>query len=517
MISDIKNFTDSWVYIGLILLTAVFFCFFLKFIQFRRFGQAAKVFFSHYRRNKNSTSNLQAVFVSLSARMGTGNIVGVAAAIIIGGPGALLWMWIFCLISMPIVLVESSLAQLFKARDKSEAYGAFIGGAPYYMLKGLGNLWKWLAVCYAVLSILTKGWLVVTSNMNSIVYITGFTAFGQGYDSNHNLPYIIITVIVIACVLGIIIIGGVQRIIRYTSLAAPLFIVVFLVFGLTVVFSHISIFPTVLGSIFANAFTLQPLLGGTIGQVIKNGIKRGVFSNEAGQGSGSFGAATAASDQPVRQGLGQMFGAFIDTIVICTISGIIFITALFIMQGNDKGNIENYINQIKAAHPVHYVEFFCYDMAKVLFPGQIGVVQIGPLLLSMMVIFFGTNSILGSTLITEISFSFLATAYQKLHKYKKYFIWCGRLLCIIAVGCAPLTVMIGQNATSESNIFVLADFGVALCFIFNIIGLVALSPFVKAVVHHWEKHCPRIRDLTKVLVFDPSKLNIPSAAYHAWQ
>ena len=301
-----------------------------KFIQFRKFGYAIKNsigrIFIKEEAKEGSITAWQAVCTALAATVGTGNIAGVAGAIAIGGPGAVFWMWISALLGMCTKFAEVTLAVHYREKN---AAGEYVGGPMYYIKNGLGPKWKWMATLYALLGSLT---VLGTGNATQVNTITTsidsalitYNIIGADQTGTVNL----VIGIVIAVLVGIILIGGVQRIGSVTEKLVPFMAVVYIVLGLGVVVLNIGSVPAVFQSIFAGAFNPSAFTGGVVGSLfitMRRGVSRGIFSNEAGIGTGSMAHACADTDQPVKQGMFGIFELFADTIVICTLTALVIL------------------------------------------------------------------------------------------------------------------------------------------------------------------------------------------------
>ena len=274
-------------------------------IQFKLFGESIRVV-SEKPVNLGSTSSFGALMVSTASRVGTGNIMGVSTAICLGGAGAIFWMWITALLGGASAFVESTLAQIYKKRDSD---GTSYGGPSYYIQDALGQ--RWLGVVFAVVLILTY---VVGYNMlaayNTQDTFSAFSFYGRGTSYAVGL---ILAVLFGACVLG-----GAKRLTNVTEVLVPVMGVLYIIVSLAVVIMHIGSLPAVFGAIFRSAFDLKAIFGGFTGSCVMWGLKRGLYSNEAGMGSAPNAAAAADVSHPVKQGLVQMLSVFIDTLLICS-------------------------------------------------------------------------------------------------------------------------------------------------------------------------------------------------------
>jgi AGCS family alanine or glycine:cation symporter len=285
-----------------------------KFIQGRMFTEMFKVVMEKPK-TEGGISSFGALMVSTASRVGTGNIIGVTSAIAVGGPGALFWMWVTAIIGGASAYVESTLAQIYKKRDLD---GTSYGGPAYYMANALGQ--RWLGVIFSVIIILTYA---VGYNMLAAYNLQStFKAFA--FYSN-STPIII--GIVLAVLFGIIVIGGAKRLINVTGVMVPVMGVIYVAVAIIVLIINIKNIPAMFGMIFESAFDFKAIFGGFAGSCIMNGIKRGLYSNEAGMGSAPNAAAKADVSHPAKQGLVQMLSVFLDTLLICTATGFMVLSS----------------------------------------------------------------------------------------------------------------------------------------------------------------------------------------------
>jgi len=263
------------------------------------------------RHGTDGISSFQAFCIALSGRVGTGNIVGVATAIAFGGPGAVFWMWVVAFFGASTAFVESTLSQMYKFRHAS----GYRGGPFCLYETGLGK--RWLGVLFAVITIVACG-----------VCLTMVQANGASTTMHNAFPVSTLTSgITLAVLLGIVIIGGVKRIATVASIITPFMAFGYIILSIIVVGFHINDVPAVLGSIFTNAFGINPIAGGIIGSTISMGVKRGIFSNEAGQGTGAIVSAAADVKSPAQQGLAQSFSVYVDTLFVCTATALMILTS----------------------------------------------------------------------------------------------------------------------------------------------------------------------------------------------
>ncbi|MFJ3388089.1 alanine/glycine:cation symporter family protein [Lysinibacillus sp. NPDC086135] len=325
-ISNIVNETNSilWTYfiITLLLAAGLYFSFGTKFVQIRLFPEMFRLIVEK-REGDSGVSPFQAFTISAASRVGTGNITGVALAIGVGGPGAVFWMWIIAVLGMATAFIESTLAQVYKVKDGD----MFRGGPAYYMEKALGQ--RKLGIIFSILLTLSFGFIFNAVQSNTIA-----TSVGEAF---HIKPYIIGIMLVVLT--AMIIFGGVHRIVKVTQVLVPVMAVFYLAVALFVVVTNLSEIPAVFKLIFTEAFGLQEAAGGAIGTAIMQGVRRGLFSNEAGMGSVPNAAATANTSHPAKQGLVQSLGVFFDTIMICSATAFIIILAGLYNTGESDGII----------------------------------------------------------------------------------------------------------------------------------------------------------------------------------
>lgn len=314
IITAVGAFLSDYVLIAVLLPAAVYFTWVTRGVQFTMVGRMLRLLFKSGDKLKDkgehhSVSSFQAFAVSIASRVGTGNLAGVATAIAVGGPGAVFWMWVIALLGASSAFVESTLAQLFKVRGRK----SFMGGPAYYIQKGIGSrLW---AVTFAVLITVTFGLA-----FNSVQANTISQAFSNTFDIDACLTGAVITALTLA-----IIWGGITSIARFSEIIVPVMAIAYIILALVVIAMNITSFPHVMSLIVKNAFGLDQAFGGGMGMAVIMGIKRGLFSNEAGEGSAPNVAATASVSHPVKQGLIQAFGVFTDTLLICTATAFIIL------------------------------------------------------------------------------------------------------------------------------------------------------------------------------------------------
>ena len=314
-VNAVSGVLTDYVLVTVLLIVAVVFTVRTRGVQFRMAGEMLHLLV----RSHGNISSFQAFALSIPSRVGTGNLAGVASAIALGGPGAVFWMWVIAILGAASAFVESTLAQLFKVKgDKS-----FRGGPAYYILKGLHK--RWWAVTFAVLITLTFGFA-----FNSVQSNTISDALNASFAIPREATAGVLCLLTLA-----IICGGVQRISRVSEIVVPVMAIAYIVLALVIIAMNIGRFPEIMMLIVSNAFGADEILGGSVGAAMVMGIKRGLFSNEAGEGSTPNAAATASVSHPVKQGLIQTLGVYTDTLLVCTATAFIILCSGIYTGGHD--------------------------------------------------------------------------------------------------------------------------------------------------------------------------------------
>lgn len=321
LIMAFTNWMWGWPLVIIIIAVSVIFSFRLKFFQFRKFGYIMKntvgtMFSKEEASGEGTLTPIQAVSSALAGTLGVGNIAGVGVAIALGGPGAVFWMWVVAVFAAVAKYAEIVLGM--KYREKDPETGIYRGGFMYMVTNGMGKQWKWLAVFWSFLLFLQFS-ISGAIQSNSIADVM---------DASFGIKPIYVGV-VLAVLAGIVIIGGIKRIGVFAEKVVPTMAVLYIGFGLIIIFTNIGEVPAVFKLIFGSAFTGMSATGGFVGAtfaiMIRNGFSRGVYSNEAGMGTSPIAHATATTDHPAKQGLWGIFEVFIDTIVVCTITALIIL------------------------------------------------------------------------------------------------------------------------------------------------------------------------------------------------
>lgn len=358
--------------VAILSITGIWFTFRTRGVQFRMFGEMFRLLFNSGDNTEvkdgktKRVSSFEAFTVSLASRVGTGNLAGVATAIVIGGPGAIFWMWVMALIGSVNTFVECTLAQLFKTRGDD----SFVGGPAYYITKGLHK--RWFACIFAIAII---GQFGLTNNMVQANTIS--SAFTQAFGFSPQIMAIALTSITIAVVFG-----GIQRIAKVCSVIVPVMALGYLAIVIWIIITNITMIPSVLSLIVKSALGLDQAVGGTIGAAITMGFKRGIFSNEAGEGSAPNAAATANVSHPVKQGLIQTLGVFTDTLIVCSCTAFIILCSGLYNCGQNG-----------------------IELTQVALSSHIG--EVGKTIIAIAILFFAFSSVIGNYYYGECNVAFL--------------------------------------------------------------------------------------------------------------
>ena len=422
IINAVNDVLWTYVLIAMLIGCAVYFTWRTRFVQFRNLREMLRLLTESAPKSNDGTrqvSSFQAFAVSIASRVGTGNLAGVATAIAVGGAGAVFWMWLIALLGSVNAFVESTLAQLYKRKDKD----SFIGGPAYYMQYGLGK--RWMGILFAVLIAITFGFA-----FNSVQSNTICAAWEHAFGIDHTWMGLGLTVTTL-----FIIFGGIHRIATVSSWLVPIMAVGYIILALGIVIYNITEIPAVLGHIVRSAFGWEQAIGGGMGAAVMQGIKRGLFSNEAGMGSAPNVAATATVSHPVKQGFIQALGVFTDTLVICTC------TAFIILVSNPSPDAS--LNGIQ--------------LTQAAFTEQVG--SLGSVFVAIAILLFAFSSIIGNYYYGESNIRFISRS--------SIYLWIYRVLVGAMVMCGA--VMSLDLAWS------LADVTMGLMTICNLIAIVLLS------------------------------------------
>jgi AGCS family alanine or glycine:cation symporter len=342
----IGDFTWGWSLIPILVIFGIFITIATGFVQIEYFGRMFRVLSNKNNADdSNQISAREALLVSVGGRVGGGNIAGVAVAITLGGPGAVFWMWAIALVGMATSLVECSLAQLFKRKVGEHSYR---GGPAAAIIHGLGKEYRWLAVIYAICLIAAFGLGFNAFQGNTVA---GSMQDSFGIDR-------LWTGIALAVISGFIIFGGIHRIAKVSDVVVPIMAIGYLAMALIVILLNITSLPGVIYDIVTNAFGLQEAVGGGMGAAVAQGLRRGLFSNEAGLGSAPNVAATAEVRHPISQGITQSFSVFIDTIIFCSCTGFVILLGDVYVPGAEGIDGVALTQQSMVSHLGTWVQYF---------------------------------------------------------------------------------------------------------------------------------------------------------------
>ncbi len=439
------------------------------------------------KQSEEGISSFQAFALAISGRVGTGNIVGVATAIYMGGPGAVFWMWIIAFLGSSSAFIESSLAQVYKQREGND----FRGGPAYYIEKGLGV--KWYALLFAIITIISTGFLLpgVQSNAINGTITNAFNYSNEVIELGGMELTVSWVGIVVVAMLSIIIIGGVKRLGQASEYIVPFMAGAYILMAIIIIGLNFSQIPAIFSLIFSSAFSLDATFGGVIGMAIAWGVKRGIYSNEAGQGTGPHAAAAALVKHPAQQGLVQAFSVYVDTLFVCTA------TALMILFTNQYNVVETFDASGKA------VTILANNMPNVVGDGytQAAVSSIFPAIgnqfVAIALFFFAFTTIMAYYYYAETNIAYIFKG-----KKIKSLIWVLRIVFLFSV-------YFGTIKTAELA-WNLGDIGVGLMAWVNLIAILLLS---KTGMKVWKDYETQRKQGIEDPIFEPKKLGIKNADF----
>ena len=457
--------TWGWALIPFLVVLGVFFTLASGLVQFRFFGRMFKVLFPGGQPEAaGHVSSREALLVSIGGRVGGGNIAGVAVAITLGGPGAVFWMWAIALIGMATSLFECSLAQVYKRTDED---GTYRGGPAQYIVHGLGREYRWLAVIYAVCLI--------------AAFALGFNAFqgntvaGAVQDSLGIER--IWTGVVLAILTGIVVYGGIKRIAHVADIVVPIMALGYLAMAVLVVLLHIGEVPGMLATIVRSAFGFEEAVAGGVGAAVTNGIRRGLFSNEAGLGSQPNVAAVAYVRHPISQGIVQSLSVFIDTIIICSCTAFVILLADVYVPGAE--NIDGVVltQQSLVSHFGDWTQYF----------------------LTLAILLFAFSSIMVNYYLGECALTVFTDGHPARHVL--------RILVIVLV-------FIGCSAPGATSVFFFSDPMMGVLAVVNLLTIAMLFPIGLRVLNDYRE---QLRQGNEHPVFDPAKFADLDIDRTAWK
>jgi len=482
-VSTINGYIWSEALIYLALGTGLFFSVMSRFVQVRMFREMIHLLFSSKESDKG-ISSFQALAVSLSGRVGTGNIAGVAAAIGFGGPGAVFWMWIVAFLGAATAYVESALGQIYKEVDE----GQYRGGPAYYIEKAMGQ--KWYAWIFAISTIIATGLLLPGVQSNSIGNAAELAFGGETMITSFLGTFSatkLVTAVTVVAILGFIIFGGVKRIAHVTQVVVPFMAIAYVVMAVFIIGINITQLPAIISMIVTDAFT--PMAG--VGAAIGWGVKRGVYSNEAGQGTGPHAAAASEVAHPAQQGLVQAFSVYIDTLFVCSATAfMILITGAYNVHPENGVMI---VQNLPAETLINSPAFTQLALESVMG-------GFGKTFVAVALFFFAFTTLLAYYYIAETNVAYIRRTFRIPYE-----------LTILKIALMA-SVFYGTLRTA-SLAWGLGDIGVGLMAWLNIIGILILflmgRPAMKALKDYEEQRRAGVEKYT----FDPQKLGIRNASF----
>jgi alanine or glycine:cation symporter, AGCS family len=465
IINSINEIIWSNALIILCMGAGIYFSLVTRFLQVRYFREMIRLLFSSKASTKG-VSSFQAFTIAIAGRVGTGNIAGVATAIAMGGPGAIFWMWMIAFLGSASAFIEATLGQIYKeVKD-----GQYRGGPAFYIEKGLGI--KWYAVIFAIATIMSTALLLPGVQSNNIA---------SSIQNAFNIPTAVTGGIVTA-LLTLIIVGGVKRIGKVAEIVVPFMAGAYILMSLIIIGLNITKVPEVFSLIIRSAFDLEPAFAGIFGMAVAWGVKRGIYSNEAGQGTAPHAAAAAETNHPAKQGLVQAFSVYIDTLFVCSATAfMILFTGKYNVNNPDGGFLVENVPGVNVGP--QYTQY----AISAHFP------DLGAGFVAIALFFFAFTTIMAYYYIAETNLSYLDT------KGRKWKVWVLRLLILVSV-------FYGSVKTAESA-WALGDIGVGVMAWLNVIAIILLrKPAFKALKDYTAQRKAGIDP-----VFDAKKLDIKNA------
>lgn len=413
-----------YLILGLLVLCGIYFTIKMRFAQIRLFPESIK--YLREKSHNGKVSSFQALMTCTASKVGTANIAGVATAVVVGGPGAIFWIWLMAVIGSASSIVEATLAQMYKVKSKEN--GLFVGGPAYYIKNALGK--KRLGIIFATLFVFCYMFAFSALQANNMS-----TAFENFIPSYRNTAWPWIIGIIFTCLIAVVVFGGIYRISFVSSYLVPAMATVYLLVGIYIFFTNINRIPEVFSLIFRDAFDFKAITGGFSGSVVLLGIKRGLLSNEAGMGSAPNSAATADTSHPVKQGIMQVLSVGIDTFFICSTSAFIILLSKVKLNSEMQG----------------------IPLMQKAVSSQVG--AWGEYFIAVSVVCFAFSAIIGNFGISEPNILFI--------KEDEKFVKCLRTICLFAVA--------GGCVLSPKLVWNLADIAMALLAIVNLVAITMLT------------------------------------------
>lgn len=438
-------------------------------------------------KSESGVSSFQSLMISLAGRVGVGNIAGVATAIAFGGPGAVFWMWVVALLGSATSFIECTLAQIYKEKDKDT--GEYRGGPAYYIEKAYAHtkaapFMLIYGIVFAVSMILATSYFLPGIQANGVADAVNNA---WGIDPT-------ISAIVMAALLGIIIIGGIKRIANFASMVVPFMAALYIIFALIILFSNFDQIPHVFGLIFKAAFDLEAGFAGMLGVAIMWGVRRGIYSNEAGQGTGPQSAAAAEVSHPAKQGFVQAFAVYVDTLFVCSATAFIIISTDMYKVFEDESEDGAHVYEGSLPDGIGVGPGFVQEGMNTMFSG------FGPTFVALAIMFFAFTTVLAYYYMSEVNLAYF-NRWIPNRGVRRGIIWLLRVLIIVSV-------VVGATSTAGAA-WALGDIGVGATAWLNIIAILFLQvPALKALKDYSEQ-----KKAGKDPVFNPEALGIKNADF----
>lgn len=462
--STIGDLTWGWSLIPFLVIIGLFFTVATRFIQFAYFLRMFGVLFVKKEAGSRSISGREALLVSVGGRVGGGNIAGVAVAITLGGPGAVFWMWMIALVGMATSLIECSLAQLFKRSDKD---GSYRGGPAQFIIYGLGKDYRWLASLYAICLL--------------AAFALGFNAFQGNTFAGAVQESLgigrIWTGLFLAVISAFIFYGGIQRVAKASDVIVPIMTLGYIAITLVIVLLNFTEIPGVFYDIVTNAFGLKEAVGGGMGAALAQGLRRGLFSNEAGLGSAPNVAATARVEHPITQGITQSLSVFIDTILICSCTAFIILLGNVYVPGVESIDGVVLTQQSLAYHLGDWTKHF----------------------LTIVILLFSFSSVIYNYYLGETAISFLTNNKIAI-----------QVLRVSIIGI----LFLGAMAPGATAVFFFSDPMMGILALINLLALVMLFPVVARLISDYRQ---QLREGIPEPIFDPEQYKDLNIDHTAWK
>ncbi|PJC86623.1 sodium:alanine symporter [Vibrio sp. HA2012] len=433
----VGDLTWGWSLVPFLVIFGLFFTIVTDFVQFRFFKRMFRVLLTkNQTAGKNAISGREALLLSIGGRVGGGNIAGVAVAITLGGPGAVFWMWAIALVGMATSLIECSLAQLYKRKEESE----FRGGAARTIIHGLGENYRWLAYLYAISLIASFAFGFNAFQGNTVA---GAVQDSLGIDR-------IYTGVFLAVVVGFIIYGGIHRIAKVADVVVPVMAIAYIAIALLIILMNITELPAVITSIVKNAFGIEEAVSGGMGAALAQGLRRGLFSNEAGLGSAPNVAATADVSHPISQGITQSLSVFIDTIIVCSCTAFVILLGDVYVPGATGVDGVVLTQQSLVSHLGNWAQYY----------------------LTGAILLFSFSSVIYNYYLGENALTFMSQSRLSVHILR---------IAVVAI------VFVGAVAPAATSVFFFSDPMMGVLAIINLLALIMLFPTAMRILQDYRE------------------------------